>query len=311
MLTLAAGERTVPKGLRFGSPLSLAFPASEITGAQVVSGDNAKGPATTHLSVGFMGMTGPSAALPVAYTETLIERRNFHRDTAAHAFLDMFTHRSVSLFYQAWRKYRFHIPYEAGEREGFTRNTLDLVGAGLKSMRGEPASEASFPPMLLSHFAGLLSQKPVSATSLAAVLRAYFRVPVSIEQFVGQWIRLSGPEQTSLGGGNCTLGETSVAGERMWDRQNKMCVRIGPLDRVHFADFLPGRPGALALRRIVEFCVGQTLACDVSLILEQSCVPPPVLGGGEGGGLRLGYNSWLHAEAPSNDLDNACFSILE
>lgn len=316
LIALAAKERSVPSALRFGSPLSLGFPASEIasvqsrhdtTSAESEDGENR---AALHLSVGFMGMTGPSAALPVAYTETLIERRNFHRDTAAHGFLDMFTHRSVTLFYEAWRKYRFHIGYEAGDRDGFTRNTLDLVGAGLKSMQSGAERDEGIPRMLLSHFAGLLSQKPMSATNLAALLRGYFHVAVSVEQFVGQWIILPAIEQSSLGLGNCVLGETGTAGERVWDRQNKMTVRIGPLDKRQFADFLPGRPGALALRRLVEFCVGQTLACDVSLVLNKECVPPAVLISAGDDQLRLGYNTWLHRQAPPDHQENARLSIL-
>lgn len=316
LIALANKDQAMPATLRFGSPLSLSFPASEITLAQpshATGGtkDEAREESTAmHLSVGFMGMTGPSAALPVAYTEALIERRNFHRDTAAHGFLDIFTHRSVSLFYQAWRKYRFHVAYEAGDRDGFTRNMLDLVGAGLKSMQAEENQDGDIPPMLLTQYAGLLSQRPMSATSLAALLRGYFRVAVSVEQFVGQWIFLPAGEQSRLSLGNCTLGETSMAGERVWDRQNKMTVRLGPLDNRRFADFLPGRPGAVALRRLVEFCVGQTLACDVKLIMTKECVPAAVLTATGDNQLRLGHNTWLHRQAPSNHQEDACFSIL-
>jgi type VI secretion system protein ImpH len=315
LIALSAKERSVPPALRFGSPLSLSFPASEIAGVQyrkeTATSDNVDrcDGAALQLSVGFMGMTGPSAALPVAYTETLIERRNFHRDTAAHGFLDLFTHRSVALFYEAWRKYRFHIAYEAGDRDGFTRNTLDLVGAGLRSMHSSADGDEPIPRMLLSHFAGLLSQKPISATSLAAMLRGYFRVAVSVEQFVGQWIIVPAVEQSSLGMGNCVLGETGTAGERVWDRQNKITVKIGPLDNRQFSDFLPGRPGALALRKLVEFCVGQTLACDVSLVLDKDSMPAAVLASVGDDQLRLGYNTWLHRQAPSDHQENACFSI--
>jgi type VI secretion system protein ImpH len=316
LITLTDKKQSTPPTLRFGSPLSLGFPASEITAAQYkkeaeeTEHGAREDRGEMHLSVGFMGMTGPSAALPVAYTEALIERRNFHRDTAAHGFLDMFTHRSVSLFYQAWRKYRFHIAYEAGDRDGFTRNMLDLVGAGLKSVHPIEAPEEGIPSMLLSHFAGLLSQRPMSATSLAALLRGYFRVAVSVEQFVGQWIVLPASEQSRLGLGNCTLGETGIAGERVWDRQNKMTVRIGPLDNCRFADFLPGRPGAIALCRLVEFCVGQTLACDVELIMKKECVQAAVLSTAGTDQLRLGYNTWLHRQVPPDHQENACFSIL-
>ena len=321
LLALSAPETDAPSkpsSLRFGAPLSLGFPASEILNARTrLPGgvneevDDTKRRAALRLEVGFMGMTGPSGALPVAYTETLIERRNFHRDTAAHGFLDMFTHRAVSLFYGAWRKHRFHVAYEAGDREGFTRNVLDLVGAGLKSMQPAMQQKNGVPDMLLSHFAGLLSQRPVSAANLAAVLRGYLGVEVRVEQFVGQWVIVPDDEQSRLGTGNCALGETAFAGERLWDRQNKISVRIGPVDSERFADFLPGLPGATAVARLVQFCVGQTLACDVSLVLRKDCVPSPILAESDGAHLRLGYNTWLHRDVPQAHQENAGFSILD
>lgn len=316
-------DAPVPPALRFRTPLSLAFPASEIVDAQAATErgatdaggepsrlDDAAGPPVLKLTVGFMGLTGPSGALPVAYTEDLIARRNFHRDTAAHDFLDIFTHRAVSLFYQSWRKHRFHVGYEAGDRDRFTRNVLDLVGAGLKSAQSRPQRKAGIPGMFLSHFAGLLSRRPVSAVSIAALLRGFFRVDVAVEQFVGQWVHVPEAEQTRLGLGSCALGESAFAGERLWDRQNKIGIRFGPLDSRQFEDFLPGRPGAVAVAELLQFCVGHTLACDLILTLRKECIPQPRLGEGNPDQLRLGYNAWLHQRAPQAHQDDACFSLL-
>lgn len=313
LLALSSEEQDLPPEVRFRTPVSLAFPASEILDAQAIRPQETGGERSStalELTVGFMGMTGPSGALPSAYTEALIERRNFHRDTAAHSFLDTFTHRSISLFYQAWRKPRFHIRYEAGDRGGFTRNVLDLMGVGLSSMQPALQSRSGAPGMLLSHFAGLLAQRPVSATNLAALLRGYFCVQVTVEQFVGQWVDLPDSEQSRLGSENCALGETASIGQRLWDRQNKINLRIGPLNADQFADLLPGQPGAQALAGLVEFCVGQTLACDATLILSKECVPPAVLTDAGSGQLRLGHNTWLHRDLPEEHQDNTCFSIL-
>lgn len=299
----------MPARLRFDTPLSLSFPASEILDAQpcavAADGDETNAIAL-RLTVGFMGLTGPSAALPTAYTELLIERRNFHRDTAAHRFLDIFSHRAVSLFYQAWRKHRAHLAYEAGDRDSFTRNTLDLVGIGLKSLQARLQREGGIPDMLLSHFAGLLSQRPVSAVSLAALIRGYFKVDAVIEQFVGQWIAVPDAEQTCLGKQSCVLGEDAFTGARTWDRQNKMQIRLGPMDEARFADFLPGQPGAAAIAELVQFCVGQTLACDIRLVLRKDRVPSACIGGQ----LKLGNNTWLNARAPQTHPDDACFTLL-
>lgn len=332
LLALAEPDRNgsaLPARLRFGTPLSLSFPASEILDVQarqdlpqiqlssieadVAARREAEADALAlRLTVGFMGLTGPSGALPTAYTELLIERRNFFRDTTAHSFLDLFSHRAISLFYQAWRKHRFYLGYEAGDRDGFTRNTLDLAGIGLKSLQARLQRYGGIPDMFLSHFAGLLSQKPVSAVSLAALIRGYFGVAAEVEQFVGQWIAVPESEQTRLGMQSCVLGESTFAGARIWDRQNKICIRLGPLDATQFDDFLPGQSGAAALTELVQFCVGQTLACDIRLVLRKDCVPAARLGATEPSALppRLGNNAWLNALAPQTHPDDACFSLL-
>ncbi len=314
----------IPRTLRFGTPLSLSFPASEImevvprVGMQSErefsveeQNDDEPDRLALRLTIGFMGLTGPSGVLPTSYTEVLIERRNFHRDTAAHQFLDLFSHRAASLFYEAWRKHRFYLAYEAGDRDNFTRNVLDIVGVGLRPLQTRlQRNEGGIPDVFLMHFSGLLSQKPVSATSLAALVRGYFKVDAQVEQFVGQWISVPQEEQTCLGMQACPLGDSAFAGERIWDRQTKICIKLGPLESEEFANFLPGQSGAIALIELVQFCVGQSLACDLELTLHKECVPVPQLGEQENAGPRLGFNTWLHSHGLHSHPSDACFALL-
>ena len=81
-----------------------------------------------------MGLTGPLGVLPHAYTELLLDRIR-QKDTALRDFLDLFHHRIISLFYQAWEKYRFTIAYERGERDRFSHHLLDLIGLGTRACR--------------------------------------------------------------------------------------------------------------------------------------------------------------------------------
>ena len=86
------------------------------------------------LVVNFMGLTGPMGVLPLYYTELLVERvRN--KDFVMVKFFDIFNHRMISLFYQAWEKYRFTIAYERGERDKFSHHLMDLIGIGTKPGR--------------------------------------------------------------------------------------------------------------------------------------------------------------------------------
>jgi type VI secretion system protein ImpH len=318
LLALAqARGNVVSRTLRFRTPASLAFPASEILDVQteeLLQGDRAEDVAnnsrTMHMTIGFLGLTGPSGALPTAYTELLMERRHVWRDDTAHRFFDMFTHRAASLFYAAWRKHRFYVGYEAGERDGFTQCLLGTVGAGLPSLRRRLQEEqAAISESLLVHFAGLLARKPISASAIAALLRGHFRIEAGMEQFLGAWIVLPVTEQSRLGARSCSLDGSACIGERVWDRQMKLRVRLGPLDAEQFTDFLPGAPGARLLEQLLRLCLGTSFACDAVLVLRKDAVPPPLLGPGTNS-LRLGHNTWLWSDSPPANRDDARYRII-
>ena len=324
----AGGRAAIPAPLRFGSSLSLALQPSDITevtercaprpqaeeeSSEKESDALSATPNTEALAmtVGFMGLTGPSGVLPVPYTELLIDRRNQFHDNAGHQFLDLFTHRAVSLFYQAWRKHRFYLPYEAGNTDGFSRNLLDIVGVGLRHLQQRLlASGNGIPDRFLIHYAGLLSQKPISAVNIAALVRGYFAVDAEMEQFVGQWMQLPTHEQSALDGRPCYLGQNTFVGERLWDRQTKARIKLGPLNKEQFEQFMPGQPGLTALRELIQFCVGFTLDCDVLLILQRQDIPPPSLATTQTIFPRLGYNLWLNSQPPHQDADDVSFTLL-
>ncbi|MBS1157491.1 MAG: impH [Proteobacteria bacterium] len=302
-------KRLIPASLRFRSPATLAFPASEILAMReresVVSG----GVALSEIDVGFMGLTGPSGALPNHYTEIMVERRVYSRDTAMHDFFDLFTHRSVSLFYAAWCKYRHWVAFESGESDGLARNIKDLSGVGISRLAEQVAANgARVPPLFFVHFAGLLAQKPLSASSMGTLLTGYFGARVEIEQFVGEWVVIPAEVQTSLGQQGATLGLDAIAGERVWERQNKIRIVIGPLKAAEFSAFLPGATGAEALAMLVRFAVGHALACDVTLILRREDVRPSQMAADQG--LRLGFNTWAASLPIERDVDDVRYTLL-
>ena len=111
------GRFSNPAGevVRFAANPAVAFPASEIQ-SLVRRGDG-----LPVMSVNFLGMHGPLGVLPRSYCE-LVNERIRARDTTLRDFFDLFNHRILSLFYQAWEKYQFQIPYERGERDRFSHH---------------------------------------------------------------------------------------------------------------------------------------------------------------------------------------------
>jgi type VI secretion system protein ImpH len=301
----------LPDKLRFRTAASMSFPASEVTRYKPVD-PQASGAAQARdeMTVAFMGLTGPSGVLPPPYTELLISRETVHRDTAFHAFLDLFSHRAIALFYGAWRKYRYWLDVEDGDRNGLTRDLLDFSGVGFQSLREKlGVGETALAENLFAYYAGLLSQKPISAQSMSTVLQGFFGVPVEVVQFVGQWIEVPREEQTWFGGTACELGLSAFAGERIWDRQTKIEIRMGPMRRRQFECLLPGVAGAKTLETLVRFMVGHGLACDVTLILDKRDVPDPRFDLFRHR-LLLGGNTWLNTRPPEHDPDDMRYRLL-
>lgn len=268
----AVGRAAMPheEVARFRSRVAVDFPASEVHEFRE-SIDDRTGNEKLEMIVNFMGMVGVSGVLPQPYTDLVLDRVR-HRDTAMWAFLDIFTHRSVSMFYRAWRKYRFPVGYERGN-DAFTGYLFDLVGLGTDRMRGR----MNLPDESLLPYAGLIAQKPHSCNALENILSDYFGTRAKIQQFCGQWIVLEKSDYTRIGRANSQLGVSAIAGTRVWDQQSKFRVRMGPLDFKQFQAFLPNGSAHKPLKAIVKFMVGLEIDFDLRLVLQKKQVPSSIL----------------------------------
>ena len=259
------------------------------------------------MTVNFMGLTGPQGVLPYYYT-LLVSDRLQRRDRGMRDFLDIFHHRILSLFYRSWEKSHFPVGFERDGRDPITQHVRDLVGMG-----GEPADEAAAgqgDPLLF--FAGLLLAQPRSALGLEQLLEGVFDVPVEVEQFVGEWYTPVGETQCVVSDDERAagrLGLGALVGDAVWDRQTKVRIRLGPLSRTRYEEFLPGEPAHQELRQLTRYYGGEALEFGVQLILARDEVPACVLGGDDGAGLPLGWSTWIRTEAPTRDPDDTILTL--
>lgn len=308
-LFLRQGEKlddVVPYKVRFRNTLSLGFPASEIESAQAFSTEGdlldrvsviehaiaTENVGEVQLTPAFMGLLGATGVLPTHYTELLAERDVYHRDRAARAFLDMFSNRAVALHYAAWKKYRLAFQYELDRRERFLPLVLGLAGVGLPGLRDRMVDgKGDVFDQAVAHYAGAIRQHPVSAAMLQRVLSDYFSVSIAVEQFVGAWYPVPDSQLSRLGVGNARLGSTALAGDRVWQRDLRMRLTVGPLDRDRFDEFLPGGAAAQGLAKWLTLLTGVCLEYEVCLMLKAEDVRGFGIGGAAGA--RLGWDSYV------------------
>jgi type VI secretion system protein ImpH len=273
------------EALRFSANNLLAFPPSQI---QTLDW-SADGPA--RMKVNFMGLTGPMGVLPYSYTE-LIRDRDRLKDYTLEDFFDLFNHRMISLFYQAWEKYRFFVAYEREEQDRFSRYLMSFVGLGTPGLENRQAVADES----LMYYCGLLSMQPRSAAALQQVLADYFDVPVEIEQFVGAWRALEPSNQCRMEGGvpySDQLGMGAIAGDEIWERQSRGRIRLGPLSARQYRSFLPAGDAWEPLRAIANFFTGGEIEFEVELVLKREDVPPCELRGDGETAPLLGWFSWI------------------
>jgi type VI secretion system protein ImpH len=248
--------------------------------------------------------------LPHHYTEHIIGRAA-SKDYAMAAFLDLFNHRLVSMFYRAWQKHRLPVLYQKAaiqsERpDRFTAYLFDLIGMGTEGLRGRLAVRDEG----LLRYAGLLTQAPRSASALRGILRDYFRLPVEIEEFHGDWHRLEEGELCNFDDPDVRneLGGGAIAGDAVWDPQSRFRVKLGPLRLVDFVAFLPQGKAVRELTDLVRLFAGEVLQFDWQVVLRAEEVPWCQLGDESVAGPRLGWCGWLKTEEFGVDAGEAVFA---
>jgi type VI secretion system protein ImpH len=286
---------------RFTVPPAIAFPASEIQ-SLAMDGD---GPA--RMAVNFLGLTGPTGVLPHAYTLQVAERARA-RDTALRDFLDLFHHRLVSLFYRAWEKYRFTVAHERARRDPLAAHVADLIGFGTAGLQNRLAVRDES----LLFYSGLLAPHRRSAVGLEQLVGDYFGVPAVVEQFVGEWYPLGASDQCALDDAvespSSRLGLGAVVGDEVWDPQAHVRLRLGPLTRAQYDDFLPGGSALARLRELVRVYADDQLDVEVQLVLRHDEVPTCRLGA-EGSALPLGWATWLRTVPHAHDADDTVLAL--
>ena len=279
--------------LRFGQSPTLAFPPSELASLREQES------MPPRLLVHFLGLLGCNGPMPLYFTEYVWQRIAHSGDHTLAAFLDTFHHRMICLYYRAWAMSQQTVSHDR-EDDPFGVYFASLLGMGAEPLRNRDAvvDAAKF------HYSGQLGSRPAHAHGLVAILEGYFGVPVTIREFIGQWLSLPKSSRCRMGESRDTglVGRTAIVGSRIWDRQQRFRMRFGPMSLKRYIRLLPKSDGLKRLKAWVRSYVGLELEWEAQLVLRADEVPSVELGGGNGA--ALGYTTWLQSLPRSRDADD-------
>jgi type VI secretion system protein ImpH len=279
--TLEPGKEAV----RFSAKPGFAFPPSDISKLTPASGGGPVG-----MEVTFMGLIGPSGVLPNWYNELVVERiRN--KDFSLGSFLDMFHHRLVSLFYLAWKKYRFQENYITGARDRHSGYLLSLAGLGTPELE----NRIGLPKDSLNFYIGLLGRSVPSVVAVEATVEYFADTAARVDQFIERTLSLSPEDQTQVGMANARLGVDTICGSLVRECRTKFRVNLGPMSYVTFMRFLPAGEMFGPIFALIRYMAGIEFEFDVRVFLKREEVPACILGVPSPTAPRLGLSTWIKA----------------
>ena len=244
------------------------------------------------VAVDVLGLLGPEGPMPLHLTRWVLTRLSNRwfaggsdgatSDTAFLDFCNMLQHRLIALYWRAWADARPEVQIAQG--------TGGRVPAMVAALSGQGLSGVGIDPIRLRH-ATALAMQVQGPERLTRLLADVVGAPVELIEFVGTWTEVPPALQTRLGRAHAGLGRATVLGRRVFERQNRIELRLGPLTLAQFNAFLDS-PAVLArVREAVAFTLGQAIEVDLRLVLRRDEVPAPRLGRA-----RLGRTAWLRAD---------------
>ena len=252
------------------------------------------------VEVEVLGLFGPEGAMPLHMTRWIMARQSERwftasgsagqdRVTADTTFLDfcnMLQHRQLALYWRAWADLH---PEVGVEHPGGGRVTAMLeMLAGLGSPALREANRASANPDLAVRQATSLGHQVNRPERLTDYLADLLQVPVRLVEFVGHWLEIPRTLQSRLGQAYNGLGRGAMVGARVFQRQDRAELRLGPLSLPRYLALISDKAVLAALRRAIRFVAGADITYDLRLILARQEVPEPRLGH-----CALGRSTWL------------------
>jgi type VI secretion system protein ImpH len=288
--------------VRFRPHPRVGFPGSEVAGVEF---DDERPETPPSVRTTFLGLYGVNAAMPPHTIDDIVLRREGYEH--ATAFLDIFNHRVVTLFYRAWLKYHYPVAFRRGGTDEISNYLLCLAGLGI----GDAASRTGLASSRLLGVVGLLAQRTRPAEGLASVVRHLLDgADVTVGEFYPtatpldcpQALTSKPPRRSAHGVPLSGLGDGHVLGRRVFDRSQAVLVTIRPHDAAQAHALLPGESLNEDLMHLVAVYLGQKADAVVRMRIPASNAPQLALSGGATApGVHQPRLAWTALLRPASD----------
>ena len=249
------------------------------------------------VSAAVIGLLGPEGPLPLDLARRVLDRlaqrwfaggAEATRDTTFLDFLNMAQHRALALYWRAWADQNPAVQAERGGGDRLRVIMGALAGGGTDPVAGLKLGQAA-----------ALSHQVLGLERLGGLLEAALGLPVRIAEFVGSWNAVPARFQTRLGAAYAVLGRGAALGPRVFTRQARIEIRVGPVGFADYLALLPGGARLEAARLALLHAVGESYDVDLRPVLRAAEIPAARLGQA-----RLGRTAWL---APGRAGDAAAY----
>lgn len=278
--------------IRFKQPVTARFEPSPVVEARwATRGEQS----VMEISQVFFGPLGPHGPLPKHVTMDALNEARLGRHWMVE-FLDIFTHRMTSFFYRGWESAQVTVSRELGVEDPYPAWIGSLSGTGPAEFRDRDA----LPDDVKRYAAGWLASGRRSAAAVEGMLAIVIGAPVSVQEFVPEWLTIPQEEESRLGQQGATLGADTIAGPRYYSVTSRIRVRSSRLSFRQFQALLPVGERNRALRDAMRNLMGLATAWELQLVLAESEVPELTLDGSR----RLGWDTWAPQSPRDRDPDD-------
>ncbi|NUE67150.1 type VI secretion system baseplate subunit TssG [Snodgrassella sp. ESL0253] len=227
----------------------LGFPASELKQALPESVYDYKLPV---VFTTFMGLIGTDGVMPNWLIAESAEKKDGMENLTA--FLDIFHHRLMAMFYQIWKRFHYEFQYRENASDRFSQALLTLIH-GRDNLDIDPR-----------YYLGVikeLNKKNKNVFGLKEIV--HYVIPAASEVVIEEFIPVKYPvTQLSLGTG--IAFENAVLGRFLYDANSRIRISV-KLNNYTILNLLyENQPVRLILKTLVKKYVGCTL--DVELVAK-------------------------------------------